>query len=268
MLSRGAHIVRIYGKLQLLHLRTHLEYKADFWIGIVGVALTHAAGLVFIGALFSRVPEVEGWSLWEVAFLYALSIIPRGLVEILCDGQWRLRLLVNHGEFDRLLVRPISPALQVITQISSIHGFGSVVLGSTILLRATTELNLSWSVWQYVFLAATLLGSVILIGSINFATNCIAFWEPSASSAFPFLVQNFAEFAKFPTTLYDRFVQILITWVLPFAFVSYYPGIALLGKPEAHAWLGYAAPFAGPAVALIAGFIWRRGLVRYQGAGH
>jgi hypothetical protein len=28
-------------------------------------------------------PQVAGWNLWEVAALYALSIIPRGLTELL-----------------------------------------------------------------------------------------------------------------------------------------------------------------------------------------
>jgi ABC-2 type transport system permease protein len=266
MLARAAHAVRIYGKLQVLHLRTHLEYEADFWIGIVGVALTHGAGFVFIWTVFQRVPAVAGWSLWQIALLYALSIIPRGLVELLCDGQWRLRLLVNRGEFDRLLVRPISPALQLITQISSIHGFGSVLLGAAILARAIGELHLQWNAWHYGFLLLTLCSSVLLIGGVNFATNCIAFWDPSANSAFPFMVQNSLEFVKFPLSLYGRFVQVLITWVLPFAFVSYYPGLVLLGRSGS--WLGYATPLTGPAVALLAGIIWRHGLSRYQGTGH
>ena len=73
------------------------------------------------------------------------------------------------------------------------------------------------------FLLATLLRSTILVGSIHFATNCIAFWDSASNNAFPYLVAHCAEFAKFPTTLDGRFLQIGLTWVLPFAFVSYYP---------------------------------------------
>ena len=136
--------LRMYVTFQLVHLRTALAYEADFWIGILGVALTHGVGIVFVWTLFLRVPQVAGWSLWEVAALYALSIIPRGLTELLCDGQWQLRQLINRGEFDRLLVRSMSPALQVITQFSSIHGAGSIVLGSVVLGRALGELGLAW----------------------------------------------------------------------------------------------------------------------------
>jgi len=268
MLARAARVARLYGKLQVLHLRAHLEYEADFWIGLVGIALTHGSGFLVVWIVLSRVPSVQGWRLWEVAVLYALAIIPRGLGEIFYNGQWRLRQLVNEGEFDRLLVRPLSPLVQVITQVANIHGFGPVALGGVILARATTELHMVWTPARIAFLGATVVGSTILIGSIHLATNCIVFWDAAATSSFPFLVGNCAEFAKFPTTLYGRLVQFGLTWVLPFAFVSYYPGAILLHKPGASPWLGYAAPLVGPLVAVIAGYVWRRGIARYQGTGH
>jgi len=268
LLGRIRYNLRIYRKLQILHLRTHIEYEADFWIGIAGMALTHGAGFIFVWTLFSRVPTVVGWSLWEIAFLYALSIIPRGLAEILCDGQWDLRMLVNHGEIDRLLVRPISPVLQLITHDASVHGFGSVILGTMILLRALHELNLSWNALHYIYLVVTLIGSVLLIGAINLATNCIAFWDPATNGPFPLAIFNFLEFTKFPLSIYDRLIQVLITWVVPFAFVSYYPGTTLLGKQDANPWLGYIVPLAGPVVAIVSNLIWHYGLRRYQGTGH
>ncbi len=265
---RIAHAARIYARLQALHLRTFLEYEADFWIGILGTVLTHGAGIVFLWAFFSRVPTVGGWTAWQIAFLYALSIIPRGLVEVLCDGQWQLRALVNTGEFDRLLLRPLSPALQVVAQEASIHGFGSILLGAIVLARASVALHLAWDPARAAYLLAVLGSSVVMIGALNLATNCVAFWEPSATGTFPFLVQNVLELAKFPLTLYGRLVQVLLTWALPFAFVSYYPGLVLLGRPSPMPALGVLAPLSGPAVAIVASLVWRRGVARYQGAGH
>jgi len=55
--------------------------------------------------------------------------------------------------------------------------------------------------------------------------------------------------------------------VLPFAFVSYYPGLILLGKPGVNVWLGYCTPLAGLFTVLIAALVWRVGLARYQGTG-
>ena len=265
---RLLHYARIYARLQLLHLRIHLEYEIDFWIGILGSGLTHLAGYVFAWALFTRIPSIAGWTLWEVAFLYGLATVPRGLVELLCDGQWRLRQLVNSGEFDRILLRPIPPALQVITQMSSIHGFGGVLVGSVILLQSAAELGLAWDAWRIAFLAVTLAASVVMVGSVNYATNCVAFWEPASTGAMPFMVQNLIEFAKYPINLYGRVVQIIVTWVLPFAFMSYYPGLVLLEKALPERPLGFIAPVAALVVFLGAKVVWWRGLRRYQGVGH
>jgi ABC-2 type transport system permease protein len=260
--------LRMYVTFQLVHLRTALAYEADFWIGMLGVALTHGVGMVFVWTLFLRVPQVAGWSVWEVAALYALSIIPRGLTELLCDGQWQLRQLINRGELDRLLVRPMSPALQVITQFSSIHGLGSIVLGSVVLGRALGALELAWGSGEWLLLLLTLLSGTVLMSALNYATNCQGFWDSGSSSSFPFLMQNLAEFAKFPLTLYDRLVRAVLTWVVPFACVSYYPGLVLLRRPEAQLWMAGSAPLAAAGMVAAAAIIWRQGLARYQGTGH
>jgi ABC-2 type transport system permease protein len=258
--------LRIYFLLQSVHIRTSLMYEADFWIGVVGVILTQGAGFVFIWAIFQRIPQIEGWGLWEVALLYALVVIPRGLTELLCDGQWRLRLLVNRGEFDRLLVRPVSPLVQLLTQFYSIHGAGSVALGAIILGQSAAALGLKWGFAEWTLLVVTLANAVVLMGSINLMTNCIAFWEPSSSSSFPFMFQQLVDFSKFPLTLYSQFIQFVLTWIVPFAFVSYYPGMYLLGKPGSQ-WMAFATPLSGIGVALLAYGVWSWGLQRYQGTG-
>lgn len=268
MVKRIWFNLRIYLLLQTVHLRTALTYEADFWIGVVGVALTQSAGIIFVWTIFQHIPTVAGWSLWEVALLYALVVIPRGLVELLCDGVWYLRSLVNRGEFDRLLVRPISPLLQLVTQFSSIHGLGSVLLGSFVLVRSVAALQLDWGMKETLLLAVTLANAVLLMGSINLLTNCVAFWEPATSSSFPFLIQNFCDFAKFPLTLYNHLMQFVLTWLLPFAFVSYYPGLVLLDRAGASPWLAYATPLSGPFMLLVAYTVWRVGIKRYQGTGH
>lgn len=200
--------------------------------------------------------------------MYALSIIPRGLTELLGDGQWELRRLINRGEFDRLLVRPLSPALQVLTQFSSIHGLGSVLLGGVVLVRAHSALTLTWGVGMWLVLVLTVLSGTVVMSALNYATNCLGFWDSGSTSSFPFLMQNLAEFAKFPLTLYDRLVQGVLTWVVPFACVSYYPGLVLLGRPEAQPWMIVVAPLAASGMVVIAALVWRWGLTRYQGTGH
>jgi ABC-2 type transport system permease protein len=260
-------ILRIYAKLQILHMRVHLEYEVDFWIGIFGAFLRHIGGFVFVLALFSRIQSMAGWSLWELAFLYALATMPLGLVEVLYDGQWEIKGLVWRGTFDRLLVRPLSPALQVITQTSNIHGMGSILLGAGILIGSISTLRPAWSAGKTLYLACTLISSVLVVGGINYISNCTFFLDPGAQVSFPMLVQNTMDFARYPLELYARAAQLLVTWVLPFAFIAYYPTLLLLDKTPQPPLLSYLSPLAGLAVTLAAAWVWKRCVISYQGTG-
>lgn len=78
--------LRLYAKLQLVQIRAAIEYRGDFWIGILGAMIQQGAGLVFVTALFSQIPEVAGWTVWNIAILYGLTMLPKGLTELFCDG--------------------------------------------------------------------------------------------------------------------------------------------------------------------------------------
>jgi ABC-2 type transport system permease protein len=263
-MRRALFVARIYVKLIATHQRAHFEYRADFWIGIVGMGLTHGAPLFFIWAVFLQVPEIGGWTAWEVALLYALTVLSLGTIQVVCEGPWVMWQLLNQGGFDHLLVRPISPAVQLLTWASGIHGYGSLVVGGVVLARAKAELALDWAPWQWGFLVIVVLGSTILTGALNFATNCIGFWEPAATNGFPYLIAQAREFVKFPLTVYGRPIQFVLTWILPYAFISYFPVAVLLERPDANPWLGYASPLVGVVVAGMTAIVWRRGLGRYQ----
>lgn len=261
-------LVRFYFRLQLLQLRTAVEYNTDFWIGIAGATLTQVSGLIFISALFSQIPEVEGWTVWEIALLYALALIPKGLTELFCDGPWMLRMLVNSGQFDRLLVRPIPAALQTATQIASIHGLGQLVLGVVVFVMASDRTDLVWSPGKVAFLTLVVASGTVMIGAINFLVNLIAFWEPSAQSAIPTFFALIIDFAKFPLDIYNVLIRGLITVVIPYAFITYFPALVLLDKESSIRWLGYLTPFVTAVVVMVTAAIWRLGINRYQGVGH
>ena len=260
--------LRLYFKLQLVQIRAAVEYRADFWIGILGAMLQQAAGLVFISALFSQIPEVAGWTVWNIAILYGLAMLPKGLTELFCDGPWTLRGKVNSGEFDRVLVRPISPALQSATAIVSIHGFGQVILGIIVLWIGISRSGIALQWWTPLYLVAIVLTSAVMIGALNFVINMTGFWEPSAQSALPTMLALLIDFAKFPLDIYTMVIRGLVTIVMPYAFVSYFPALLLLDRNPPWKWLGLATPAVAALVLVLTSWLWGKGLNRYQGVGH
>lgn len=260
--------LRIYFKLQLMQIRSTIEYAADFWIGIFGAMMLQVSGLVFISALFMQIPEVAGWNVWNILVLYGLATIPTGLRELFCDGFWMLRSRVNTGEFDRVLVRPVSPALQSATALVSVHGFGGITLGTVLLVLGLSRSDAVMYWWTIPYLLVVIISGTVLVSAISMAINLTGFWEPSAQSALPTMLALTIDFAKFPITIYNGVIQTFVTLFIPYAFVSYFPALILLERDSDWRWLGFATPLAAAWVVLVTRFLWGKALSRYQGVGH
>lgn len=260
--------LRIYFKLQLMQIRSTIEYAADFWIGIVGAMMLQASGLVFITALFTQIPAIAGWSVWNIIVLYGLAMIPTGLRELFCDGFWTLRAKVNTGEFDRVLVRPVSPALQSATAIVSIHGFGGVILGTTLLALGLSRSDVVLQWWTVPYIIVVIISGTVMVAAISMVINLTGFWEPSAQSALPTMLSLFIDFAKFPIDIYNSVIRVIITVFLPYAFVSYFPALVLLNRDSDWKWLGFITPLAALWVVFVTSWLWSKALNRYQGVGH
>ena len=66
-----------------------------------------------IALLFDRFKELAGWSLWEVGFLYGMIGICFAVAEMIGRGVDTFQRSVVRGDFDTMLIRPLSTFFQV-----------------------------------------------------------------------------------------------------------------------------------------------------------
>ncbi|KAA9006636.1 ABC transporter permease [Paenibacillus spiritus] len=260
-------ILFLYRRLFTQQLKAILEYTSDFYIMIGAAALTQVVGFLFLWVVFSRIPDIQGWTMWEVAFMYAAVYFSEGIGSLFFEGTWRLLRLVNMGELDRYLVRPVPLVLQVFCAGIGMNGIGNVLIGGTIIGMSLAHIRIDWNVW-------TVLGGLVMMASaltirvaINLAANCSAFWIKASGNAFPLMVHNLSEFAKYPITIFSLGMQLFISLAIPFAFVSFFPAAALLGAGE-WAVYGWLAPLVAVYCTAAALLLFRTGLRRYESAGN
>jgi ABC-2 type transport system permease protein len=91
-----------------------MEYKASFLFYIFAILSFYAGqfGLLFI--LLNRFHEIKGWSVGEMVFLYSLQAFAFGFTNLIFSQLVNFDKMIVDGEFDRVLVRPLSPLGQVI----------------------------------------------------------------------------------------------------------------------------------------------------------
>lgn len=257
----------LYWRLYSQQLKAMMEYSADFYIMIGAAALTQFTGFLFLWVVFSRIPDIQGWGLWEVAFMYAAIYVSEGVGSLFFEGTWRMLRLVNMGELDRYLVRPVPIVLQIFCTGIGMNGLGNILIGGTIIFMSLSHMDIAWSL-QTVAMAVLLFVSAMIIRvAINLAANCAAFWIRSSGNAFPIMIHNLGEFAKYPITIFSLGLQLVISVAVPFAFVSFFPAAVLLGK-EPWSWWGWLSPLVAVYFVALALLVLRIGLRRYESAGN
>jgi len=266
-LARLRRAAWLYRRCLGAHLRSVLEYERDFWVLSIAAVLTQGVGLIFLSAVFRAIPRFEGWQFWDVALIYSLVAVAEGVSVLLAQGAWTLAWTVNTGELDPLLVRPFSPALQVLSSQVGMNGFGNLAVGGGLLVAAVTHLDVDWTPSRVALGVILLVSAVLTKIGLNFVTNCTAFWLKSPFSMFAFAMHTLGELARFPLTIYNVGVQVVLTLVLPYAFMSYLPATALLRRTSL--WpVGLLTPLVAVYTLLLGAWLFRRGLRRYESSGH
>lgn len=259
--------VWLYRRCLGAHLRSTLEYEADFWIMSVAALLTQGVGFIFLWAIFRAIPEINGWQFWDVVLIYSLVVLSEGVAVLLGQGIWSLSMIVNFGGFDALLVRPFSPLLQVLSSQIGMNGLGNVLLGGGLLVGAVAHVDVDWSPGLVALGVVLLVSAPLVKVGLNVLTNCAAFWLRTPWSMFAFSMHTFGELARFPITIYGPLVRLALTLVLPYAFMSYFPAGVVLSTGTAP-WVGLLTPVAAVYCLALGAWAFRAGVARYESSGH
>jgi ABC-2 type transport system permease protein len=97
-----------------------------------------------------------------------------------------------------------------------------------------------------------------------------SFWAPQAHEAVNIFSYGGQFMTSYPMHIYQEWMLSVFTFLIPMAFINYYPSLYLLGKPDP---LGLPSfmPFLSPLVAIVAFRLaiafWRKGVGRYQSTG-
>jgi ABC-2 type transport system permease protein len=246
-------------------LKAKLAYRTDFLVQVGSDLLLQAVDIVFLLVLFSRVNALAGWTFDEALFIYGFFLIPFALFNAsfaaLSDVGGRY---IVRGELDRVLVRPMPSFLQVQLELVRPQALNGVVLGLAVIGIASARLGLNWSAGDVGLAVVSVLGAWLVYGGVYIAFASVNFWTQDRVGLFP-IAYNLINFGRYPMTIYPALVRFLLTFVLPYGFLAFYPAAGLLR--EEFGAIGTFTPLVGVVVFLFGLMLWRVGLARYEGSG-
>jgi ABC-2 type transport system permease protein len=236
----------------------------------IGAFLFTATDFFAIWALFGRFEQVRGWTLPEIALFYGMVSITWSVAEAIGRGFDLFATTVKTGDFDRILLRPRSTVLQLLGQELTLRRIGRLVQGLLVFSYAIAAGEIDWTLWRAVLLvAATACGVCMYLGVVMLQATS-AFWTVESLEVWSAFTYGGVAMSQYPLPIYRSWFREFFTYVIPLSCVTYYPGIAILGRADplgAPAIVGWLAPLAGPVFLVLCVQVWQFGVRHYRSTG-
>lgn len=268
MADRLWYPVACYGDMVRLWIRAELSYPASFAMLVVGSMMINALDFVAIAIMFSSIDTLGGFGLREIALLYGATGVGIGVADTAIGSVERIGEFVRTGRLDQMLTKPVPLLVQVCSDRFTLRRLGRITQASVVLVWALPIVD--WTPTRVLVAVVMVLSSSALFFGLFVLFSCVQFWTTDASEFANAFTYGGNTLTQYPLTVFPREVALALTFVLPIAFVNWYPCLYLLGRSDPHGlpdWLQFCSPLAAAAVITVALLVWRTGVRRYTSTG-
>ncbi|MFI6833416.1 ABC transporter permease [Kribbella sp. NPDC050241] len=259
-----------YWMLVVMWIRSSLAYPASFVLMLFSSMLLTVTDFVAIVLMFSHIDTFGGFTIGEMALLYATASMTLGIADLFTGSIERVGERIRTGSLDVYLIRPMPAFLQTAADGFALRRIGRPLQAGLVLAFALSNVHVDWTAARIVVLVLS-----VITGSIIFAAIFVL------GAAFQFLAIDSAELAnsftyggqtltQYPLSVFGKEIVWAVTFLVPLAFVNYYPVLFVLGKPAPlglPSWIGLLSPLVAVAMVALASLAWRGGLRRYRSTG-
>jgi len=255
-------------RIARMGFRAELEYRADFVISIALGVFWQTSVIVFVAVILGRFSGMAGWPSQAVFLIASMRMLSHGVYALFFDRNYYLATLVQEGRLEAFLLRPMPVFRQVQLAVFPTNAIGDLLVGVAMFAWSVSIIDLRWTALRIAYLAAGLTGGVLVEAAVSTVLASFLLRFPATSAWHSWIEELIGTFGNYPLSFFPRLTRIAFTFVLPLAFVAYFPAAVLtgrtrdLGVPPA---VAVAAPAVGLAAFIGARLLWKASLRRYTG---
>lgn len=257
--------VRLYLHYVSINVRSAMQYKTSFLLTAIGQFLVSFNVFLGVFFMFQRFSRVEGFTYSEVLLCFSIMLMEFSLAEMIARGFDMFPNLVKSGSFDRVLVRPRSPILQVLGSQFELTRFGRMLQAVVMFVYGITHSGVSWTPAKVLTVILMLLGGTVLFSGIFLIYAAFCFFTLDGLEFMNILTDGAREFGKYPLSVYGKRMLQFATFVVPYALVQYYPLLYLLGRKTSPGYI--FLPLLAILFLVPCYLFWRFGVRRYVSSG-
>lgn len=265
------HYLQLYIEFIKLRILGVAEYRKAFLIGAIAQFVSYFAEFFLIWVVVTRFQSINGWGASEVLVLYGLNLCSYAIAGFFFFSPTaQLSVMIKDGTFDELLIKPLNSFWYLICREFNTGYLSHFILSLIVIIYSLSSLDLSFSPVNIIFLIFTLLGGALIQGAALILTSVPSFWVIENKGLKDILFFQAKGFIRYPISIFATPIQIILTLILPYAFINFYPAQFFLDKNDFsifHSAFQYLTPIVGVTLFIIAYLSWNIGIRHYKSTG-
>jgi ABC-2 type transport system permease protein len=225
--------IELYFQFLILQLKTIMEYKTDFVIGLLSVILGQVNTFLLTIMVFTQLDSLVGFSIYEIFLMYGFYTLVRGIDRFYNDNIWSFAWnKIRDGRFITILLRPINPIFYIVMERIEVGGLSEAIIGILIIIYSLRKLAIPIGIGEFFVLCLLVLCGLTVYFSIKLLCSAPAFWT-TCCGEFMTAGVEIGNTAKYPIELYkNKAIKNILLFILPFPIAAYFPSIYCLEKVD------------------------------------
>ncbi len=265
--------IRYYIGLAAMFTRLSIQSELEYPFMLIGHVLANSiqwvVGFATVKFVVDQFGSIGGWGYESLAFLYGMSVLQHALAVVLYIQTWYMGYMVIEGEFDRYMLRPINPVFQFLFQDFNLIGFTDMIPGLMVFFYGCAKVRLVPNLTNILLILCILAGGTMIRGAVWMFCGSMSFWTRSTANFTDMVGELFERVSMYPVTIYPKWAQVLFTYLLPLAWITFWPVGDMLGVGTSPIPIPMAVITLAVGSLMFAGScaVFRLGLNRYESAG-
>lgn len=267
--ARGASATA-YLALLRAQARSQTSYRASFAVDVASNLLLTVGDIVAILVLFRVTTDLAGFARREALVIVGLSACAFACADLAVGNIEQLRRYVRTGLLDALLVRPLGALPQLLAMDLPLRKLSRAAFGVAVLVVFLAAAGIDWTPQRVALAVVAPVGGAAYFAAVFIAGSTVAFWWIESGELASSVTYGGRETTYYPMTVYEGTFRRVFGFGLGFAFVAYYPALALLGRDDPlglPGWVGWLAPAVALPASGVAAVAWRVGIRHYRSTG-
>lgn len=234
------------------------------------IPIQYFSGVWVLRIIIERFHALNGWEFPQLAFIYGLGLLSHGILVVFFINTWHIDNMVIEGNFDRLLLRPMNVFFQLIASYVNFIGLIDLIPGTIIFLYASHLVGMDWTFVNVIKLILTIIGGVLIRAALFIILGSVSFWTKRSGSLVGFTLTLLERTTMYPMNIYPLILQMILTFLIPIGFISFYPASEFLGKDSGFnipLSMALWTPLIGIVCFMISQFIFGLGMKKYESSG-